>query len=66
DGDLVVLTEKQEGKRPPSEQQRKSAETDLSTASVTNAELAALIAALKQTTEALQGQNRRMDEQNRR
>ncbi|MCI84100.1 hypothetical protein A2U01_0105376, partial [Trifolium medium] len=30
------------------------------------AELAALIAALKQTTEALQGQNRRMDEQNMR
>ncbi|CAJ2631771.1 unnamed protein product [Trifolium pratense] len=63
DGDLVVLTEKQAGKRPQSEQ-GKSAETDLSTASVTNAELAALIAALKQTTEALQGQNRRMDEQN--
>ncbi|CAJ2662240.1 unnamed protein product [Trifolium pratense] len=65
DGDLVVLTEKQAGKRPQSEQ-GKSAETDLSTASVTNAELAALIAALKQTTEALQGQNRRMDEQNMR
>ncbi|CAJ2659678.1 unnamed protein product [Trifolium pratense] len=65
DGDLVVLTEKQAGKRPQSEQGR-SAETDLSTASVTNAELAALIAALKQTTEALQGQNRRMDEQNMR
>ncbi|CAJ2673122.1 unnamed protein product [Trifolium pratense] len=63
DGDLVVLTEKQAGKRPQSEQ-GKSAETDLSTASVTNAELAALIAALKQTTEVLQGQNRRMDEQN--
>ncbi|CAJ2645848.1 unnamed protein product [Trifolium pratense] len=63
DGDLVVLTEKQAGKRPQSEQ-GKSAKTDLSTASVTNAELAALIAALKQTTEALQGQNRRMDEQN--
>ncbi|CAJ2667015.1 unnamed protein product [Trifolium pratense] len=63
DGDLVVLTEKQAGKRPQSEQ-GKSAETDLSAASVTNAELAALIAALKQTTEALQGQNRRMDEQN--
>ncbi|CAJ2645078.1 unnamed protein product [Trifolium pratense] len=65
DGDLVVLTEKQTGKRPQSEQ-GKSAETDLSAASVTNAELAALIAALKQTTEALQGQNRRMDEQNMR
>ncbi|CAJ2663960.1 unnamed protein product [Trifolium pratense] len=63
DGDLVVLTEKQAGKRLQSEQ-GKSAETDLSAASVTNAELAALIAALKQTTEALQGQNRRMDEQN--
>ncbi|CAJ2673127.1 unnamed protein product [Trifolium pratense] len=63
DGDLVVLTERQAGKRPQSEQ-GKSAETDLSAASVTNAELAALIAALKQTTEALQGQNRRMDEQN--
>ncbi|CAJ2669084.1 unnamed protein product [Trifolium pratense] len=63
DGDLVVLTEKQAGKRSQSEQ-GKSAETDLSAASVTNAELAALIAALKQTTEALQGQNRRMDEQN--
>ncbi|CAJ2674993.1 unnamed protein product [Trifolium pratense] len=63
DGDLVVLTEKQAGKRPQSEQ-GKSAETDLSAASVTNAELATLIAALKQTTEALQGQNRRMDEQN--
>ncbi|CAJ2652108.1 unnamed protein product [Trifolium pratense] len=63
DGDLVVLTEKQAGKRPQSEQ-GKSAETDLSAASVTNAELAALIAALKQTTEVLQGQNRRMDEQN--
>ncbi|CAJ2667150.1 unnamed protein product [Trifolium pratense] len=63
DGDLVVLTEKQAGKRTQSEQ-GKSAETDLSAASVTNAELAALIAALKQTTEALQGQNRRMDEQN--
>ncbi|CAJ2636234.1 unnamed protein product [Trifolium pratense] len=65
DGDLVVLTEKQAGKRPQSEQ-GKSAETDLSAASVTNAELASLIAALKQTTEALQGQNRRMDEQNAR
>ncbi|CAJ2653881.1 unnamed protein product [Trifolium pratense] len=65
DGDLVVLTEKQAGKRTQSEQ-GKSAETDLSTALVTNAELAALIAALKQTTEALQGQNRRMDEQNMR
>ncbi|CAJ2632149.1 unnamed protein product [Trifolium pratense] len=65
DGDLVVLTEKQAGKRSQSEQ-GKSAETDLSAASVTNAELAALIAALKQTTEALQGQNRRMDEQNMR
>ncbi|CAJ2643857.1 unnamed protein product [Trifolium pratense] len=65
DGDLVVLTEKQAGKRPQSEQ-GKSAETDLSAASVTNVELASLIAALKQTTEALQGQNRRMDEQNAR
>ncbi|CAJ2669315.1 unnamed protein product [Trifolium pratense] len=65
DGDLVVLTEKQTGKRPQSEQ-GKSAETDLSAASVTNVELAALIAALKQTTEALQGQNRRLDEQNAR
>ncbi|CAJ2675664.1 unnamed protein product [Trifolium pratense] len=65
DDDLVVLTEKQTGKRPQSEQ-GKSADTDLSAASVTNAELAALIAALKQTTEALQGQNRRMDEQNMR
>ncbi|CAJ2647353.1 unnamed protein product [Trifolium pratense] len=65
DGDLVVLTEKQAGKRPQSEQ-GKSAETDLSAASVTNAELASLIAALKQTTEALQGQNRRLDEQNAR
>ncbi|CAJ2647628.1 unnamed protein product [Trifolium pratense] len=63
DGDLVVLTEKQAGK-PPQSEQGKSAETDLSAASVTNAELATLIAALKQTTEALQGQNRRMDEQN--
>ncbi|CAJ2636800.1 unnamed protein product [Trifolium pratense] len=63
DGDLVVLTKKQAGKRPQPEQ-GKSAETDLSAASVTNAELAALIAALKQTTEVLQGQNRRMDEQN--
>ncbi|CAJ2674684.1 unnamed protein product [Trifolium pratense] len=65
DGDLGVLTEKQAGKRPQSEQ-GKSAETDLSAASVTNAELASLIAALKQTTEALQGQNRRLDEQNTR
>ncbi|PNX69561.1 hypothetical protein L195_g056784, partial [Trifolium pratense] len=65
DGDLVVLTEKQLGKQPQSAQ-GKTADTDLSTASVTNADLAALVAALKQTTEALQGQNRRMDEQNKR
>ncbi|PNX58521.1 hypothetical protein L195_g059233, partial [Trifolium pratense] len=65
DGDLIVLTEKQSGKQPQSVQ-GKTADTDMSTASVTNADLAALVAALKQTTEALQGQNRKIDEQNKR
>ncbi|PNX74487.1 hypothetical protein L195_g030408, partial [Trifolium pratense] len=65
DGDLVVLTEKQSRKHPQSVQ-GKPADTDLSASSVTNADLAVLIAALKQTTEALQGQNRRIDEQNQR
>ncbi|MCI43726.1 hypothetical protein A2U01_0064964, partial [Trifolium medium] len=36
--------------------QGKPTDTDLSTSSITNADLAAILAALKQTTDALQGQ----------
>ncbi|MCI77147.1 hypothetical protein A2U01_0098417, partial [Trifolium medium] len=53
DDDALVLTERQSGKRPQGTQEI-SVDTAQPTASVANADLAAVIAALKQTTEALQ------------
>ncbi|MCI98227.1 hypothetical protein A2U01_0119530, partial [Trifolium medium] len=63
DGDVPVLTERQSGKRPQGMQEI-SVDTAQPTTSITNADLAAVIATLKQTTEALQSQSRRLDEQN--
>ncbi|MCH84789.1 hypothetical protein A2U01_0005625 [Trifolium medium] len=63
DGDVPVLTERQSGKHPQMTQEI-SVDTAQPTTSVTNTELAAVIAALKQTTEALQSQSCRLDEQN--
>ncbi|MCI44954.1 hypothetical protein A2U01_0066193, partial [Trifolium medium] len=60
---VPVLTERPSGKRPQGTQEI-SVDTAQPTTSVTNADLAVVIAALKQTTEALQSQSRRLDEQN--
>ncbi|MCI42905.1 hypothetical protein A2U01_0064142, partial [Trifolium medium] len=63
DGDVPVLTERKSGKRPQGTQEI-SVNTAQPTTSVTNTDLVAVIVALKQTTEALQSQSRRIDEQN--
>ncbi|PNX63739.1 hypothetical protein L195_g061778, partial [Trifolium pratense] len=63
--DVEALTERRTGKRPQFKQET-PADNAGQPATLANSEIAALIAALKQTTEAMQAQGRRLDEQSER
>ncbi|CAJ2663183.1 unnamed protein product [Trifolium pratense] len=63
--DVEILTDRQMGKRPQLKQEAPANNAE-QPAVLANSEVAALIAALKQTTEAMQAQNRRLDEQSER
>ncbi|CAJ2627752.1 unnamed protein product [Trifolium pratense] len=63
--DVEILTDRQMGKRPQLKQEAPANNAE-QPAALANSEVAALIAALKQTTEAMQAQNRRLDEQSER
>ncbi|CAJ2673582.1 unnamed protein product [Trifolium pratense] len=63
--DVEILTDRRMGKRPQLKQEAPANNAE-QPAVLANSEVAALIAALKQTTEAMQAQNRRLDEQSER
>ncbi|PNX69768.1 hypothetical protein L195_g064584, partial [Trifolium pratense] len=63
--DVEVLTERRMGKRPQPTQEI-PVDTAGQVTTLANSDIAALIAALKQTTESVQAQGRRLDEQNNR
>ncbi|PNX59040.1 hypothetical protein L195_g059487, partial [Trifolium pratense] len=63
--DVEVLTERQTGKRPQLKQET-PANNAGQVVTLSNSEITALIAALKQTTESMQAQGRRLDEQSER
>ncbi|CAJ2677241.1 unnamed protein product [Trifolium pratense] len=63
--DVEILTDRRMGKRPQLKQEAPANNAEQPTV-LANSEVAALIAALKQTTEAMQAQNRRLDEQSER
>ncbi|PNX63620.1 hypothetical protein L195_g061721, partial [Trifolium pratense] len=63
--DVEVLTDRRTGKRPQPTQEILVDNAGQVT-TLANSDIAALIAALKQTTESVQAQGRRLDEQNNR
>ncbi|CAJ2656001.1 unnamed protein product [Trifolium pratense] len=63
--DVEALTDRRLGKRLQFKQEAPANNAEQPTV-LANSEIAALIAALKQTTEAMQAQNRRLDEQSER
>ncbi|CAJ2646924.1 unnamed protein product [Trifolium pratense] len=63
--DVEVATDRRTGKRPQFKQETPANNAGQPT-TLANSEIAALIAALKQTTEAMQAQGRRLDEQSER